>query len=168
MGAAIVAATVLPHLARPPLAAIRGLRIHRSVLQPPAQAFHPGHAVASQLRTAPALSARRLRTMARTRQNQHQQTNPQVSRKPGQVQAGPLLDRQRRHRCTCKRRPLGARNSAALVIAIREEKSSAQRSLLMSPCRQSGGLLAPGGRANAIAREVCRSGAGCDGADGAG
>jgi hypothetical protein len=33
--------------------------------------------------------------------------------------------------------------------------------------RRSGGLLAPGAQANAIAREICRSGAGCNGADGA-
>jgi hypothetical protein len=65
-----------PHLARPARAAIRHLRIHRSVLQPPAPTLDPQDALPGQLRTATTLSARRLRAMARTRQNQHQQQTP--------------------------------------------------------------------------------------------
>jgi hypothetical protein len=75
-----------PHLAQSARAAVRDLRLHRGVPQPPAPALHPEHALPNHLRTATTLPARRLRAMARTRKiNVNKQ--PKVSRKPGQVHA---------------------------------------------------------------------------------
>jgi hypothetical protein len=65
-------------------AAVRHVRLHRGVPQPPAPALHPEHALPNHLRTATTLPARRLKAMARTRKiNVNKQ--PKVSRKPGQV-----------------------------------------------------------------------------------
>jgi putative transposase len=56
-----------PHLARPARAAVRGVRVHRGVLQPPAPALHPRDALPGRLRTTTTHAALRLRSMTGTR-----------------------------------------------------------------------------------------------------
>ena len=73
-----------PQLAVAARAPIGGVRVHRGVLQPPAPALHPRDALPGRLRTTTTLSARWLRSIARTTSIN---INTRVSRKLGQVQA---------------------------------------------------------------------------------
>jgi hypothetical protein len=77
-----------PHLAVEARAAVRSVRVHRGVLQPPTPAPDPRDALANRLRTATTLSAGRLRSIARPTTINTNNTNTEVSRKPGQVHAG--------------------------------------------------------------------------------
>jgi len=71
---------------RGPSCSVR-VRVHRSVLQPPAPALHPEHALANQLRTATTLSAGQLRATARTSKiNDNNNTNGVT-----QTGAGPVV-----------------------------------------------------------------------------
>jgi hypothetical protein len=79
-----------PQLAVAPRAAVSRVRVHRGVPQPRAPPLHPRHA----LPRPPTNNHDSLRWAVETNRsnnnNQHQQTQPQVSRKPGQDQRGAL------------------------------------------------------------------------------
>ena len=72
-----------PHLAVPARAAVRRVRVHRGVLQPPAPPLHPRDALPGQPTNN--YDSRRSAVEINRWNNNNQQTNP-VSRKPGQVQ----------------------------------------------------------------------------------
>jgi hypothetical protein len=55
-----------PHVAVAARAAVRGVRVRRGVLQPPAPPLDPRHAFSSRLRTTTTLAARSLRSIAGT------------------------------------------------------------------------------------------------------
>ena len=66
-------------------AAVRRVRIHRGVLQPPAPPLHPRHALPGRLRTTTTLAARWLRSITRTTTININNTTPGVT----QTGAGP-------------------------------------------------------------------------------
>jgi transposase InsO family protein len=74
-----------PHLALTARAPISRVRIHRGVLQPPTPALHPPDALPRGLRTTTTLPALIVENSRWNNNNQHQQHQHRVSRKPGEV-----------------------------------------------------------------------------------